>query len=107
MAQPLQVTVPDCGAGAYRPSTLLIVCTTGGAMATGIQWASWDLSGATGTGTVHLQVSGAPEEATAALRLSDVISSASNGPQFTRLTVTWTGHSPDGRASDSFHLGGD
>lgn len=101
----LEATVPDCGAGAYRPSTLLIVCSTGGTMATGIRWTAWGTTAATGTGTVHLAVGGSEQTGSAKLELSDVSERGNNGPQFTRLTVTWIGRSPDGRASDSYQLG--
>jgi hypothetical protein len=101
----LQVTVPDCGAGAFRPMTLLITCATGGTMATGVQWSTWSSAGATGTGTVHLQSSGQQESGQADLELSNVSDKGTSGPQFTLLTVTWVGRSPDGHTSDSFQLG--
>ena len=102
---PLEATVPDCGAGAYRPSTLLIVCSTGGTMATGIQWTAWGTTAASGTGTVHLAVGGSEQTGSARLELSDVSERGNNGPQFSRLTVTWIGPSPDGHPTDSFPLG--
>lgn len=99
----LQVTVPDCGAGAYRPATLLIVCATRGAMATDIRWTSWGAAGASGEGIVQLQ--GGAETGNAGLLLSDVSEEGNAGPHFTRLTVNWIGRSPDGHPSDSFQLG--
>lgn len=99
----LQVTVPDCGAGAYRPTTLLIVCATRGAIATDIRWTSWDAAGASGEGTVQLQ--GGAETGNAGLLLGDVSEDGDTGPHFTRLTVKWIGRSPDGHPSDSFQLG--
>ena len=104
-AVPLQVTVPDCGAGAYRPTTLLIVCGTGGTMATGIQWSSWGSSGASGTGTVDLQPGKSQLSGQANLQLTNAVDKGAGGPQFTRLTVIWIGRSPDGRPSDSYELG--
>jgi hypothetical protein len=104
-SQPLEATVPDCGAGAYRPSTLLIVCSTGGTMATGIQWTAWGTTAASGTGTVHLVVGGSEHAGWANLELSGVSERGNNGPQFSRLTVTWIGPSPDGHPTDSFPLG--
>ena len=101
----LQVTVPDCGAGAYRPTTLLITCATGGTMATGVQWTTWSSAGAKGTGTVHLQMSGQQQSGEANLELSNVSDKGTSGPQYTLLTVTWVGRSPDGHTSDSFQLG--
>lgn len=100
----LQATVPDCGAGAYRPATLLITCATGGVMATGVQWSSWGASTASGTGTVHMTVGGQAASGQADLALSDVVT-GSSGPQFTVLTVTWTGRSPDGHPTDTYRLG--
>lgn len=97
--------MPDCGAGAYRPSTLLIVCSTGGTMATGIQWTAWGTTAASGTGTVHLAVGGSEQTGSAKLELSDVSEQGDKGPQFSRLTVTWIGPSPDGHPTDSFPLG--
>ena len=97
---PLQVTVPDCGAGAYRPATLLIVCASGGTMATDIQWTSWSSAGAGGVGTVHVQRG----TGRANLALDEVVVSGAAGPQFTRLTINWIGASPDGHPFESFHL---
>jgi hypothetical protein len=96
-------TVPDCGGGAFKPATLLIVCGTGGTMATGVTWRSWGTATATGSGTVHLQVHGRAATAAATLLLSRVVA-GSVGPQFTRLTITWTGMSPDGRPQDTYQL---
>jgi hypothetical protein len=96
-------TVPDCGGGAYKPATLLIVCGNNTTMATNVTWSAWTASGASGSGTVHL-VNGATS-ATAPGRLA--LSQAATGPlgpQFTLLTVTWIGPSPDGKASDTFRL---
>lgn len=104
----LEVTVPDCGAGAYRPATLLIVCANGGTMATDIRWASWGPGAANGVGTVHLQAGqegSAEQVGDANLELSDVVDTGAAGPRFTRLTVSWIGRSPDGRTSDTFQLG--
>jgi hypothetical protein len=96
-------TVPNCGGGAYKPATLLIVCGTGTTMATGVTWRSWGPATATGTGTVHLQVHGQAIASAANLALDRVVVGAV-GPQFTRLTVTWTGGSPDGRPQDVYPL---
>jgi hypothetical protein len=101
----LQVTVPDCGAGAYRPATLLIVCNNGGTMATEVEWTAWSSSGASGTGTVFLQIHGTQQSGRASLQLTDVADKGTSGPQFTRLTVTWIGRSPDGHPNDTFELG--
>lgn len=101
----LEVTVPDCGVGAYRPTTLLIVCGTSGTMATGIQWSSWDSSGASGTGTVDLQPGKSQLSGQANLQLTNAVDKGAGGPQFTHLTITWIGRSPDGRPSDSYELG--
>lgn len=96
-------TVPNCGGGAYKPTTLLIVCGTGTTMATGVTWRSWGPATATGTGTVHLQVHGQATTSAANLALDRVVAGPV-GPQFTRLTVTWTGGSPDGRPQDVYPL---
>ena len=96
----LTPTVFDCGGGAYEPATLLIVCGVGSTMATGVKWSSWSGSAATGNGSVAL--AGHPAQP-ATLALASVVSTA-NGPQFSVLTVTWTGTSPDGHPTDTFHL---
>ncbi len=96
-------TVPDCGAGAYKPATLLIKCGIASEMATGVQWTSWDASGAEGQGTVHLTVNGRPTTAPAHLVLSDVATGA-DGPQFSVLVVQWIGTSPTGSASQRVTL---
>jgi hypothetical protein len=96
-------TVPNCGGGAYKPQTLLIVCGVGTTMATGVMWSSWTSTAAAGTGEVHLTTGGTQVSGQADLRLSDVRVGAS-GPQFTLLTVAWTGMSPDGRPTDTFNL---
>jgi hypothetical protein len=96
-------TVPNCGGGAYEPRTLLIVCGSGATMATDVAWRSWQPAAASGTGTIHLQVNGRTVAAPAALMLSEVVNGPV-GPQFTLLTVTWTGAAPDGKPSDAYHL---
>jgi hypothetical protein len=96
-------TVPNCGGGAYEPKTLLIVCGSGTTMATDVAWRSWQPATASGTGTIHLQVNGHPVTAPAALSLSQVVKGPV-GPQFTLLTVTWTGTAPDGNPRDTYHL---
>lgn len=101
----LAVTVPDCGSGAYRPPTLLIVCGSGGIIATDLRWTTWNDTAATASGVVHLKIGGVQHDAPAALRLSDVSRSADRGPQFSLLTVTWSGASPDGHPSDTYRLG--
>lgn len=96
-------TVPNCGGGAFEPKTLLIVCGTGTTTATGVAWTTWNRSGATGAGLVNLQVDGRTISAPATLTLRAVVVGPA-GPQFSLLTVTWTGPSPDGRPQDSYHL---
>jgi hypothetical protein len=99
-------TVPNCGGGAYKPTTLLIVCgdgPTGSTMATGVSWTSWNAESAAGTGSVHLVAHGQPVVAPGRLTLG-MVTRGSMGPQFTRLTVTWTGMSPDGNPSHVYTL---
>jgi len=96
-------TVPDCGAGAFEPATLIIVCGTSSTLATGVHWTSWGAGSAAGAGNVQLAASGHTSIAPARLELSEV-AEGTTGPQFTKLVVTWTGPSPDGHASDTFHL---
>lgn len=101
----LQTTVPDCGAGAYRPQTLLVTCVTGGITVTGIEWRTWSSSGAAGTGVVHMTVGGRQDSGQADLALSRVEETRAGGPRFSLLTVTWIGRSPDGQATDTYQLG--
>jgi hypothetical protein len=98
-------TVPNCGGGAYKPATLLIVCASGDAatMATGVSWRSWGTTTASGTGTVHLLAKGRPATGLATLTLADV-ATGSVGPQFRRLTVAWMGTSPTGTPEVVYHL---
>jgi hypothetical protein len=96
-------TVPNCGGGAYKPATLLIVCGDDTTMATGVSWQSWDATGAAGTGTVRLNAGGTAKTAAARLALSDVVQGGV-GPQFSVLTVTWSATSPDGHPTDVFRL---
>jgi hypothetical protein len=72
-------------------------------MATGVSWQSWVQSGASGSGSVHLVIDGRATIAAATLRLDEVVDGPV-GPQFSRLTVTWTGTSPDGRTDDVYRL---
>lgn len=74
-------------------------------MATAIQWTVWGTTEASGTGTVHVAVGGSEETGAAKLELSDVSERGNNGPQFSRLTVTWIGRSPDGLPTESYQLG--
>lgn len=99
----LTPTVPNCGGGAFEPKTLLIVCGGAVTVATGVAWSSWGAQSAAGTGTVEVSPRGRPVGAAARLLLSQV-RAGSSGPQFTLLTVTWTGSSPDGHPSDVYHL---
>jgi hypothetical protein len=94
-------TVFDCGGGAYEPATLLVVCGIATTMVTGVKWTSWTSTAASGSGSVHL--TGHAQPAPADLALSAVVSTP-HGPQFSVLTVTWTGPSPDGKPSDVFDL---
>lgn len=96
-------TVFDCGGGAYEPKTLLVVCGVDTTTVTDVKWTSWNASGATGSGTVNLHGSRQHGSAPAALTLSDVVQTG-NGRQFSLLTVTWTGRSPDGHPTDQFKL---
>jgi hypothetical protein len=96
-------TVPNCGGGAFEPKTLLIVCGSGTTMATGVSWRSWGKSTASGSGTVQVTVNGHPVVAPATLLLSEVVMGPT-GPQFSRLTVTWAGTSPDGSRQDVYRL---
>ncbi len=100
---PLMTTVPNCGGGAYKPATLLIVCGVNTTTATNIAWSIWTASAAAGSGTVHLVQTGTSATAPGRLTLSDVVNGPI-GPQFTLLTVVWIGTSPDGRATDTFRL---
>jgi hypothetical protein len=94
-------TAPNCGGGAYKPATLFIVCGSGTTVATGVTWQAWDVSGASGSGTVHLVVHGDPTASPATLRLDQVVDGPV-GQQFSRLTVNWTTMSPDGKAQDVY-----
>lgn len=93
----------DCGGGAYEPSTLYILCSNTTTLATGITWRTWRASSAAGSGTVHESVGGKERQYRARLRLSDP-EREPGGLEFTRLQVTWTGASPDGRPSDTYAL---
>lgn len=93
-------TVFDCGGGAYKPATLLVVCGVASTNVTDVQWSTWTVSGASGHGEVHLP--GHPA-APADLALGKVVQTGS-GPQFSQLTATWTGTSPDGHPMDVFQL---
>ncbi len=98
-------TAPNCGGGAYKPATLLIVCAVGdqAVMATGVSWRSWGATAAVGSGTMHVVVNGHPTARPATLNLAGVVT-GSVGPQFTQLTVTWIGSSPTGSPQASYHL---
>jgi hypothetical protein len=50
-----------------------------------------------------MPINGQPASAPATLTLGDVVD-GSVGPQFTLLTVTWTGTSPDGKRQDVYRL---
>jgi hypothetical protein len=96
-------TVPNCGGGAFEPTRLLIVCGSATTMATGVTWRAWGSSQASGSGTVEMPINGQLASAPATLTLGDVVD-GSVGPQFTLLTVTWTGTSPDGKRQDVYRL---
>jgi hypothetical protein len=50
-----------------------------------------------------LEVNGQATSSPATLELGTVVKGPV-GPQFTVLTVTWQGSSPDGKAQDTYHL---
>jgi hypothetical protein len=72
-------------------------------MATGVTWRSWGQSTASGSGRVQVSVNGRAVSVPATLLLTNVVNGPV-GPQFTRLTVTWTGPPPDGRSQDTYVL---
>jgi hypothetical protein len=92
-------TVFNCGGGAFEPARLIVVCGVASTMATSVKWTAWGSTVATGSGLLHLQSSSVP----AKLVLSEPVDTP-QGPQFSKLTVTYTGASPDGHASDQFRL---
>jgi hypothetical protein len=98
-------TAPNCGGGAYKPATLLIVCASGDAavMATGVTWRSWGATDAVGSGTVHVVLHGQRAAWPATLNLEGVTNGAA-GPEFSQLIVTWIGSSPTGSPRVSYHL---
>lgn len=93
-------TAFDCGGGAYEPATLIVVCGVGSTTVTGSRWTSWTAGTARGTGTVNLPGK-LPSPATLAL---DGVVQTVDGPEFSRLTVTWTASSPTGRPEQVFRL---
>ena len=103
-ASNIQPTVPDCGRNAYRPSVLHIECGSAGPTATGIHWDSWQPSRAAGIGLVQMQVGGQQRSSRADLVLSYPVNDGAGRPEFTQLTVSWLGASPDGRRADTFQL---
>ncbi len=93
-------TVFNCGGGAFEPKTLLVTCANAAkdaaTIVTGVSWTSWSSTTAAGMGTVHLYVAGKSVSAAASLTLSDV-TQTSNGLQFSKLSLAWSGPSPDGQ----------
>ena len=90
--------------GGLRAGTLLIVCGSGDTPhGDRCLLAVVGQPGASGTGTVHLLVNGQAASGLATLTLADVVI-GSVGPQFTRLTVTWTGTSPTGTPAVTYQL---
>ena len=96
-------TVFNCGGGAFKPETLLVACAKEATTVTGITWTSWSSTSATGRGTVHLYVKGKLVNAGAKLTLGGVKQTA-NGLQFSTVSLTWTGPSPDGPPTVSLAL---
>ena len=98
-------TVFNCGGGAFEPATLLVTCgdvaTSDVTTVMGAKWTAWTPTGATGTGTVSARVDGKKVQGPASVTLAKAVTTE-NGPQFSALTVTWTGTSPDGHPTDTF-----
>jgi hypothetical protein len=87
--------VADCvGPAATRPSIIRLTCADDGIGVQGVDWVTWTRSGATGHGTLWLNLC-KPNCATGkfayypvGVTLSDVRASA-HGQWFRYLTITW------------------
>lgn len=54
---PAKTYVVDCGGALkVKPKTIVLACGDGGVFLSKITWSSWDATGATGTGTLRVNV---------------------------------------------------
>jgi hypothetical protein len=92
-----------------RPSVIVLACADDGLGVQNLTWTTWAAAAATGEGKLWQKLC-QPNCATGklgyypvAVMLSSVRTS-SQGPWFSRLTVTWEGSRPPGSTPDTFGL---
>jgi hypothetical protein len=101
--------VDNCGGGAFKPTTIYVICGQAKLTATKIQWSSWTAEQARGTATMSVIVcrpscsQGHEELLPAELTLTDP-RPTSRGPEFTRAIIAWSATSPDGNPVDTYPL---
>jgi hypothetical protein len=103
------VIVDDCGGGAYKPTTLFIICGQAKLTATEIKWSSWTAEQAEGTAIMSVIVcqpscSQGHEELLAAKLTLTNPKPSSRGLEFSSVTIAWSSTSPDGRPVDTYPL---
>jgi len=101
--------VADCGSGAYQPARIVVTCADAAVVATEIRWSRWTVAAAAGTSVVQVDACRPTCAAQSAkpygahVALSEPVQTG-QGPRFSHLTLTWTGPSPFGQASNSYPL---
>lgn len=104
--------VSDCGGSAYEPTTLYVTCGQAKLTATEIHWVSWSRSQAQGSAVMSVLAcqpscaQGHEQLIRAHLSLMAPKPTA-HGPEFSSLTITWSGPSPDGKPVETYPLATD
>lgn len=108
---PVPGVVADCIRApqqlSIRPAVITLACADDGLGVTNMTWTSWTTSAATGTGTLWEKLckpncaDGQIGTYPVAVTLS-AVKTSSQGPWFSRLTVTWEATRPPNQTPDSF-----
>lgn len=102
----------DCASqndeGLYEPETIQLTCGDGTIVANGLTWSQWGSTTATAHGTVN-EVSCVPDCADGKdiayqvdVTLSEPVKAEDGKEYFVRVTLTFTGDSPDGSSTQIF-----
>jgi len=95
----------DCRTFQARPAEIIGACGDAGIIFSDLRWDTWQASGATGTGSVHLLLcdpacaSGGAYDGPARVELGRPV-----GRTFSEIVVTWVGTQPFGHPTDTYSL---
>jgi hypothetical protein len=95
--------IDDCAnAGRVEPSSIMLLCGSGGATASSLSWSQWTSDQAVGRGLVNILncvpscANGTESAYRASLILSEPVRASSGAEYFTRITVSFLDKGPSG-----------